>query len=254
MMFLVLLPVHEDSSTVIIGVIGQESVPLVSLLTPAVPGAASSALLSSNMWSRSCEHSSWTLTHTAPGESPAQTRCCWRWLWSCRCCCWPSMEWPAPLMTDTRPLYISHEFNVSYKLINITCHSLTLLVQGSQLVSCLCCWESCWIYHCQMCPAVPPGCPQEHLFWISSLVWRSSPLSAAYSWLMMMVPAVLRTFSWSMLCYHQWTDQSWLEDTDLQTCHTTTEDAVARCCRRENTLTRKYLIKTKSCNIARTLY
>ena len=49
MMFLAMLPVHEDSSAVIIGVIGQESVPLVPLLTPAVPGAAGGALLSSNM-------------------------------------------------------------------------------------------------------------------------------------------------------------------------------------------------------------
>ena len=39
-------PVHEDTSAVIVGVIGQQPVPLVSLLTGAVPGAAGRALLS----------------------------------------------------------------------------------------------------------------------------------------------------------------------------------------------------------------
>ena len=33
-------PVHEDAGAVVVGVIGQHAVPLVLLLTRAVPGAA----------------------------------------------------------------------------------------------------------------------------------------------------------------------------------------------------------------------
>ena len=38
-------PVHEDPGAVVVGVIGQEPVPLVALLARAVPGAARGALL-----------------------------------------------------------------------------------------------------------------------------------------------------------------------------------------------------------------
>ena len=38
-------PVHEDPGAVVVGVIGQEAVPLVALLARAVPGAARGALL-----------------------------------------------------------------------------------------------------------------------------------------------------------------------------------------------------------------
>ena len=38
-------PVHEDPGAVVVGVIGQEAVPLVALLAGAVSGAARGALL-----------------------------------------------------------------------------------------------------------------------------------------------------------------------------------------------------------------
>ena len=38
-------PVHEDPGAVVVGVIGQEAVPLVALLAGAVAGAARGALL-----------------------------------------------------------------------------------------------------------------------------------------------------------------------------------------------------------------
>ena len=42
-------PVHEDAGAVIVGVIGQHAVPLVLLLTRAVPGAAECALLGADL-------------------------------------------------------------------------------------------------------------------------------------------------------------------------------------------------------------
>ena len=42
-------PVHEDAGTVVVGVVGQQPVPLVLLLTGAVPGAAEGALLGANL-------------------------------------------------------------------------------------------------------------------------------------------------------------------------------------------------------------
>ena len=39
-------PVHEDAGAVIVGVIGEQPVPLVSLLARAISGAAGRALLS----------------------------------------------------------------------------------------------------------------------------------------------------------------------------------------------------------------
>ena len=85
-------PVHEDTSAVIVGVIGQHAVPLVLLLTGAVPGAAecqSTATSSDSEVSSSyCHHhiviiivsSSYChpslLTCRSPGGRPAQTPCC----------------------------------------------------------------------------------------------------------------------------------------------------------------------------------
>ena len=42
-------PVHEDAGTVVVGVVGQQPVPLVLLLTGAVPGAAEGALLGADL-------------------------------------------------------------------------------------------------------------------------------------------------------------------------------------------------------------
>ena len=42
-------PVHEDAGAVVVGVIGQQPVPLVLLLTGAVPGAAEGALLGADL-------------------------------------------------------------------------------------------------------------------------------------------------------------------------------------------------------------
>ena len=42
-------PVHEDPGAVVVGVIGQQPVPLVLLLTRAVPGAAECALLGADL-------------------------------------------------------------------------------------------------------------------------------------------------------------------------------------------------------------
>ena len=71
-------PVHEDAGAVIVGVIGQHAVPLVLLLTGAVPGAAEcqgTARSSDSAVSSSYCHPS-LLTCRSPGGRPAQTPCC----------------------------------------------------------------------------------------------------------------------------------------------------------------------------------
>ena len=73
-------PVHEDTSAVIVRVIGQQPVPLVLLLTGAVSVTPQGGGHSENRGI--CHvHTKYTfhhqpLTSRSPGVSPAQTPCC----------------------------------------------------------------------------------------------------------------------------------------------------------------------------------
>ena len=61
-------PVHEDAGAVVVGVIGQHAVPLVLLLTRAVPGAPECALLGADLLKTKSIYSRGTLSTLFGGQ------------------------------------------------------------------------------------------------------------------------------------------------------------------------------------------